>query len=382
VRNSTRALVLLGSLALLLVYVLPLWRIDLQAPQYPEGLGLRIRVSSIEGMRPHDLQNINGLNHYIGMKPIEPESIRELRLMPFVVAGLIVIGLAAAALGRRWLLWLWAGLLVTAALAGLVDFYLWGHDYGHNLDPTAAIQVPGMTYQPPLVGSKQLLNMKAMSWPASGGWIALAVGALAVALAILEFRRPAARVLGVATLLLAALATACAAQPRPIAYGEDTCALCRMVVSDERYGTELVTRTGRVHTFDSIECLAAFYNDSIPHSDVASLWVTDYARPGSLLPADRAYYLHSAAMPSPMGAGLTAFGDSAAAAATVAERGGTLLPWPGLLRHVAQAWRPGAGHGAGHGARDAVGDGARHGDGRMPAMTDTTAAARDESGGP
>jgi copper chaperone NosL len=350
VRNSTRALVLLGSLALLLLYILPLWRIDLHAPQYPEGLGLRIGISSVEGMRPHDLQNINGLNHYIGMKPIEPGSIPELRLMPFVVAILVVIGLVAAVTGRRWLLAVWAGALAVAAIAGLVDFYLWGYDYGHDLDPRAAIQVPGMSYQPPLIGSKQLLNIRAVSMPDAGGWIAIAVGAAAFLLLGRELRRPTGRmrvapsVAVVPLLVLAGVAAAaCAPRPRPIAYGEDACALCRMVVVDERYGAELVLRTGRVHTFDSIECMAHFHNDSSAHAAIASLWVTDFEQPRTLVDAAGAVFLLSPHLPSPMGAGLTAFADSAAAAAALAAHGGTVLGWPELLEHVARAWRPGAG---------------------------------------
>ena len=66
------------------------------------------------------------------------------------------------------------GLFAAGALAGLADFYRWGYDYGHNLDPEAIIKIPGMSYQPPLIGTKQLLNFQATSWPASGGWILIA----------------------------------------------------------------------------------------------------------------------------------------------------------------------------------------------------------------
>lgn len=53
-------------------------------------------------------------------------------------------------------------------IGGLIDFYMWGHDYGHNLSPDAPIKVPGMSYQPPLLGCKQLLNINACSWPYTG----------------------------------------------------------------------------------------------------------------------------------------------------------------------------------------------------------------------
>jgi len=147
----------------------PLWHIGLEAPQYPEGLGMYVWVDRITGERPHELQSINGLNHYIGMKAIVPESIPELRWMPWLLGGLAVLGLAAAATGSRRLLTVGVVAFMLLAVAGLADFYRWGYDYGHNLDPTAAIRVPGMAYQPPLIGSKQLLNFRATSWPALGG---------------------------------------------------------------------------------------------------------------------------------------------------------------------------------------------------------------------
>jgi hypothetical protein len=171
-------------------FLKPLWHIGLIAPQYPEGLGLYIWINQITGQKPQDLDSINGLNHYIGMKEIVPESIPELRFMPYLVGGLLVLGLLTALAGKRPLLYAWTGLFVLLSLAGLADFWKWGYDYGHNLDPTAAIRVPGMAYQPPLIGAKQLLNFYATSWPAVGGWALMVALAIGVALCWVE-RRPA-----------------------------------------------------------------------------------------------------------------------------------------------------------------------------------------------
>jgi len=179
-RPASRLIVLAAALALVALYFVPLWQINLDAPQFPEGIGLLIRINTIDGAHPFDLQNINGLNHYIGMKEIHPDSIRELSWMPWILAGLIGWGVLAAAVGRRWMICAWFGMLALAAVAGLADFYAWGYDYGHNLDAERAIiKVPGMTYQPPLIGSKKLLNFTAVSMPALGGWIAIAAGLLA-----------------------------------------------------------------------------------------------------------------------------------------------------------------------------------------------------------
>jgi copper chaperone NosL len=187
--KQSRLLLTFGALLLSLVYVLPLWHISLDAPQYPEGLGLYIAVDRIVGEKPQDLTSINNLNHYIGMKKITPEDIPELRFMPLVLGGLILAGVVAAAIGRRGLLLGWTVLFALGAAAGLADFWKWGYDYGHDLDPHAILKIPGMSYQPPVLGVRKLLNFTASSWPASGGWIAIAVLILAVVLSVREFRR-------------------------------------------------------------------------------------------------------------------------------------------------------------------------------------------------
>lgn len=188
-RRSSRILIAIAALSLGLLYAFPLWHISLHAPQYPEGLGLYIGMNQIRGQNPNDLNSINGLNHYIGMKPIHPDDIPELKIMPWVVRGLILFGLLVAAANRRWLLKLWVATFVLVAGVGLWDFWRWEYDYGHNLDPHAAIKVPGMSYQPPLLGSKQMLNINASSWPALGGWVAIGVVTLAIVIMVLEMKR-------------------------------------------------------------------------------------------------------------------------------------------------------------------------------------------------
>ena len=115
--------------------------------------------------------------------------------MPWIVAALILGGLITALVARRRALFAWAGLYGAAAVAGLIDFWKWEYDYGHNLDMAhAIIKVPGMSYQPPLIGSKQLLNFTAASWPGLGGWAAGLSMALVLAavVLVLRARRPAA----------------------------------------------------------------------------------------------------------------------------------------------------------------------------------------------
>ena len=162
---TRRILIALSALLLAGVYLVPIWQIQLQAPQYPEGIGLLIHHNTITGNKPQDLRNINGLNHYIGMKSIEPDMVPALKIIPYAIFFYIIFGLVVAATGSVKLGWIWLVLIIAGLLAAFVDFYMWGYDYGHNLDPNAAIVVPGLTYQPPLIGSKQLLNMRATSMP-------------------------------------------------------------------------------------------------------------------------------------------------------------------------------------------------------------------------
>jgi copper chaperone NosL len=183
-KKITRIGVLVISLLLITGYFMPLWDISLEAPQYPEGISLQIWVNKITG----DLQTINGLNHYIGMKAIEPDSIPELKLMPYILGFLILLGLITALINKKWMLYLWVLFFVTLGAAGAYDFWKWEYDYGHNLDPTAAIKVPGMNYQPPLIGEKELLNFTAASWPGIAGWILIAGGLTALGLMIYELK--------------------------------------------------------------------------------------------------------------------------------------------------------------------------------------------------
>jgi hypothetical protein len=193
---STRSRLMLGLAALLLVgmYVFPIWSVFLNAPQYPEGLGMQIRVNTVTGIKPNDLENINNLNHYIGMKRIVPETIPELRFMPLVVGALVGLGLLAALTGRRALAVTFVGVFLVVAVAGLADFYRWEYDYGHDLDlENAIIKIPGMSYQPPLIGTKQLLNFTATSLPALGGILAFVSLGMAVLALWLDRRRGGSR---------------------------------------------------------------------------------------------------------------------------------------------------------------------------------------------
>ena len=181
-RPLTRIAVAVSALLLIFAYFVPLWQILMWAPQYPEGLEMKIWINDITG----DVKIISALNHYIGMRHIDVSMFPEFGYMIYIVAFLIAAGLLAAVLNKRAGLVAYVALLVVCAIAALVDFYLWGYDYGHNLDPNAPIVVPGMAYQPPVIGTKQLLNFTAFSGPDIGGWIFCVAGLIAAGALINE----------------------------------------------------------------------------------------------------------------------------------------------------------------------------------------------------
>jgi copper chaperone NosL len=178
-------MIALAALALLALLFVPIWRIDLQAPQYPEGLAIQIYADHFAG----DTEKINGLNHYIGMATIHDEMFPEFVFLPKVIMALAALGVVAAIVGKRRLLF--AGLITLSAFSlwALYDMYKWGYSYGHDLDPHAAIKVEGMAYQPPLIGHKKLLNFDAWSTPDIGGWVLFGIMGLLAGVYFLELRR-------------------------------------------------------------------------------------------------------------------------------------------------------------------------------------------------
>lgn len=341
--RTTRWLIGLAAAAVLGVFVFPLWRVTLEAPQYPEGIGMLILVDGVTGVKEHDLDNINGLNHYIGMQRIEPDAIPELRYMPWI-AGLIVLsGLYVAWRGARGLCIGWSIAVLATLGAGVYDFWRWEYDYGHQLNPDAAIRIPGLTYQPPLFGSKQILNFVAHSYPAIGGWMLIGAGTVIglVLLSLLLSRRAVgARVIAPrssaltaasAVVVLCALSGCTPAAPRALIAGTDECAQCRMMISDLRFGGEVVTSTGRVQVFDAVECMSA-YVAGADSASIASLWVTDFEHPGQWIPAPRAVFVVGATTGSPMGRAVLALAPGTPDSVAIARFGGRVADWNVMLR--------------------------------------------------
>lgn len=180
----SRVLLLISAACLVYSTFVPIWQIDLDAPQYPEGLNLKIFADKLGG----DVEIINGLNHYIGMKTLHTEEFIEFSILKYIIFTYAFLALIAAALGNRKILYTIFTLFVLFGIVAMVDFWRWEYNYGHDLDPHAAIIVPGMAYQPPLIGFKQLLNFGAYSVPDTGGWLFIGSGLLMLVAVIIEFK--------------------------------------------------------------------------------------------------------------------------------------------------------------------------------------------------
>jgi copper chaperone NosL len=163
--TTERRMIWLAALVLLPVFffpVLPIWMMKLWAPQYREGLTLTIYSNTIKG----DLQNINILNHYVGMHAITPEDFKEFHYLPQALTFFGLMALVAGLVNRRWVAFL--GWLVFTGFSAYMftDYAQWLWRYGHDLDPRAALKLPAFT--PPLIGFSRLGNFRVLSLPGPG----------------------------------------------------------------------------------------------------------------------------------------------------------------------------------------------------------------------
>jgi copper chaperone NosL len=276
---------------------------------------------------------INGLNHYIGMKHINADMFPEFKFLGYIYGAFILLGLVVAAAGRKRFLLGYLLLLVAGAITALVDFYLWGYDYGHNLDPTAAIQVPGLSYQPPLIGHKQLLNFDAYSYPDIGGWIVISIAVVFFIILFLEWRKGVRpnrlTVINRSVPTISALATVillygCTPEAEPIITGKDNCAECKMTIADPKFGAEIVTKKGRIYKFDDVRCVAAYLNKrSVALSDIHQTLFVNYEKPGELVDVRHAEFVLSSQLKSPMNGNAAAFNGKASAEKRSAEIDGS-----------------------------------------------------------
>ena len=330
ISSVSRILLILCAIALAVVLFVPMWRIDLDAPQYPEGLRMLIYANKLAG----NVDIINGLNHYIGMKTLHVEDFPEFKILPWIIILFSVLLIAAAIAGKRkWINVIFI-LFVTFGVVAMIDFWKWEYEYGHNLNPDAAIIVPGMAYQPPLIGFKQLLNFGAYSMPDIGGWIFVSVGVILLGLVLFEWRRKkiiiaSSPLLPIMVMLISLAAlSGCSTQPQPIRIGQDNCDFCKMTISDHRFGAEIITKKGKVFKFDDEKCIIGFLNSKkVTEENIAGVYFVDFSIPAKLVNVNEAHFLQCPALKSPMGGNIAAFSNEDSLANTFQKINGNKISW-------------------------------------------------------
>jgi len=333
----SRTIIAIGSLAMIIIYFVPLWSIYLIAPQYPEGLSMQIWLYKITGQ----VEIINGLNHYIGMKHIKAEMFPEFTFLVYIVGVFFLFGLTIAFTGSRRLLLAYLVLSFIGGVAALVDFFKWGYNYGHDLDPTAAIQVPGLSYQPPLIGHKKLLNFDSYSYPDTGGWLVVAVTGLFFIVWLLEWRKnkikkPMAQYKTNGAVALGLLAflfmTGCNPKAEKIAFGKENCAECEMTIMDPKFAAEIVTKKGKVYKFDDAHCVANFLGRrAVELTNIHQTLFVDYNNSNELIKVRTVEFVVSGQLKSPMGGNAAAFKNEAEARKKAAEiEGSRVTNWATL----------------------------------------------------
>lgn len=168
---AARVLLLLAAISVAGSILFPLWRMHLTAPQYEEGLTLDIYAWKIQGggLNGNDLSEINNLNHYIGMKPLQQADFNEMQIMPFMFGLFILLALRAAVIGPVRAM---VDLFVLASWFGVFSigsFYYRLWSYGHHLDPKAPMEIEPFT--PLLIGKQTIANFTQASFPLPGTYL-------------------------------------------------------------------------------------------------------------------------------------------------------------------------------------------------------------------
>jgi hypothetical protein len=166
----TRALVLALLIPLGVAAFAPLWKLEMAAPQYPAGLELRIYPYTVEG----DIHEVNTLNHYIGMSPIDRAALSDLDWLPFAIGAAALLMLRVAAIGDLRAL---VDLVALFSYFGAFSFARFAYTlyvFGHNLKPDAPFEMAPFT--PAVIGTGKVANFTITSLPSTGAFALSAVG--------------------------------------------------------------------------------------------------------------------------------------------------------------------------------------------------------------
>ncbi len=170
--------ILLGSAAVLLLIsmFLPYWSMTLNAPQYPKGLEVVVFINKLTG----DVTEVDGLNHYIGMRPLGEAAQLERSVSVAAISILVLLVLSAIFVHTKW-----AALLALPAVmmpfVFVADMYFWMRNFGLNLDPTAPLSGAIDPFVPPIFGTGKLAQFETVASFEIGLWLAFLSSILIIA---------------------------------------------------------------------------------------------------------------------------------------------------------------------------------------------------------
>lgn len=178
--------ILLGIAAVLLLasIFVPYWKMTLKAPQYPGGLSVEVYVNRLTG----DVSEIDGLNHYIGMRPLGEAAQLERAISMVAVGVLVLLVLAAIFVHSPWALLLALPAILWPFIF-IADMYYWMRNFGLNLDPTAPLSSSIDPFVPPILGTGMVGQFETVASFEIGLWMAFL--AVALILAGLYYQRRA-----------------------------------------------------------------------------------------------------------------------------------------------------------------------------------------------
>lgn len=156
---------IIAAVILVISVQFPWWKMDFFAPQYPEGLDIIVYPDKVEG----DIDIINNLNHYIGMKEFSTESFPELSYLPYIAYAFAALTLIVALLRKKLYLYILTVLFIIGGAVGLVDMHFWLKTYGTELDPMAAMELE--PFVPPILGKNVIANFTTYSKFGIGGYL-------------------------------------------------------------------------------------------------------------------------------------------------------------------------------------------------------------------
>ena len=173
-----------AALLLMVSLLLPYWVLSLQAPQYPDGLSVRAYINRLEG---DDLVEIEGLNHYVGLRSFEDGAVFERSIA--VAAVIVLVGLVVAGLfiHSRWVvLFVAPALLFPLIFVADLQFWLW--IFGHSLDPAAPLSNAVGEFTPPIFGPATIAQFDTLALPGAGFILSL-VASVMVAIGLFFHRK-------------------------------------------------------------------------------------------------------------------------------------------------------------------------------------------------